>query len=76
MNKLPGSLLFSLALFAAGSVHALTYEEASAAFKAKDYVTALNGFKSLAEKGDVKAPPQPRAPRGRPLRSRRLGNKG
>jgi len=59
MSQLWKPLFLSLALCAAAvTTHAQAAQDPWAAWKAKDYVTALNGFKALAEKGDVKAQEQ------------------
>ena len=55
MRKLATTIFLSLALGAAGAAFAQSPEEAFAARKAKDHVTALKMFLSLADKGDAKA---------------------
>ena len=59
MYKFWKPLFLSLALCAAVvAAHAQTAQDPWAAWKAKDYVTALTGFRALAEKGDAKAQEQ------------------
>jgi uncharacterized protein len=59
MSKFWKPLFLSFALCAAVvTAQAQTAQDPWAAWKAKDYVTALNGFKALAEKGDAKAQEQ------------------
>jgi TPR repeat protein len=48
-------LLLALALSTSMTVIAQTWEQSSAAYKRKDYATALIGFKKLADKGDALA---------------------
>jgi uncharacterized protein len=55
MRKFSTTLFLFFTLSAAVGTFAQTAQDPWAAWKAKDFETALTGFKVLAEKGDVKA---------------------
>lgn len=55
MRNLFGTILLSLVLCTASTAYAQNADDPWAAWKDKDYATALNGFKTIAEKGDAKA---------------------
>ena len=55
MKSLTRTFLLALALTLATWVHAQTFEQSYAAYERKDYSTALEGFKKLADQGNASA---------------------